>query len=56
MESFKDKLCKEYALTVEQADLLISEMNQMDFKKGDYVVREGERNTNFYIQIGRAHV
>ena len=49
MESFKDKLCKEYALTLEQADLLLSEMDLVEFKKGDYVVREGERNTNFYI-------
>ena len=49
MESFKEKLCKEYALTLEQADLLLSEMDLVEFKKGDYVVREGERNTNFYI-------
>ena len=44
-----DKLSKEYALTVEQIELLLGEMQPVSFRKGDFVVCEGERNTHLYI-------
>ena len=40
-----EKLRKEYALSAEQIDLLLAEMQPIAFAKGEYVVREGERNT-----------
>lgn len=49
MISYKEKLCKEYALTLKQLELLLSVMEYRCFKKGEFVVREGERNSNLYI-------
>ncbi len=49
MEAYKEKLCQEYALSPQQAEELLSKMEVIHFKKGDFVVREGERNTNLYI-------
>lgn len=49
METYKEKLCREYALTIQQADSLLAEMELVHFKKGEFVVREGERNTNLYV-------
>lgn len=49
MMSLIDKLSKEYALSVEQIELLLAEMQPVTFRKGEFVVREGERNTHLYI-------
>ena len=49
MKMFLDKLSKEYALSVEQIELLLAEMQPVAFRKGEFVVREGERNSHLYI-------
>ena len=49
MQSFIEKVSKDYALTLQQTETLLSYMKPVEFQKGDFIVREGERNTNFYI-------
>lgn len=49
MNLLRDKIEKEYALSSNQLDLLLAEMEPVVFKKGDFVVQEGERNENLYI-------
>lgn len=49
MQSFIEKVSKDYALTLQQSEMLLSYMEPVEFQKGDFIVREGERNTNFYI-------
>ena len=49
MISLIDKQSKEYALTVEQIEVLLDERQAVTFRKGEFVVREGERNTHLYI-------
>ena len=49
MIDYKEKICVEYALSIEQLNSLLAEMDTVHFNKGDFVVREGERNTSLYI-------
>lgn len=49
MESFEERLCRRCGLTKADVDMLISAMRCEEWKRGEVLVREGRRNTGFYI-------
>lgn len=49
METMIKKFCQRYKLPEESLRELLSHMTEYHFGKGDTIVKEGERNTNFYI-------
>lgn len=58
MDAFIQKFCDRYSLPVALCLQLLGEMEKFTFRKGDLLVQEGGRNSNFYIiskGIWRAH-
>ena len=49
MEMMIKKFCQRYRLPEKSLHELLSHMTEYHFGKGDTIVKEGERNTNFYI-------
>lgn len=49
MEQLIAKLHKNYRISEDDLCLLLDNMEERSFRKKDMIVREGERNTNFYI-------
>lgn len=49
METMIKKFCQRYRLPEESLRELLSHMTEYHFSKGETIVQEGERNTNFYI-------
>lgn len=49
MDTFVRKFCDKYSLPVAASLLLLEKMEKVSYRKGDCLVREGERNANFYI-------
>ncbi len=49
MKDFIDIFCRNYGLEATDADILIREMQQINFSKGETIVRNGGFNDAFYI-------
>ncbi|WP_455671091.1 Crp/Fnr family transcriptional regulator [Phocaeicola faecalis] len=49
MDAFVQKFCEKYSLPVTASLQLLEKMEKLRFRKGDFLVQEGERNSNFYI-------
>lgn len=49
MDAFVQKFCEKYSLPVTASLQLLEKMEKLHFRKGDFLVQEGERNSNFYI-------
>lgn len=49
MEVFVQKFCEKYSLPVAASLQLLERMEKFAFRKGDFLVQEGGRNSNFYI-------
>lgn len=49
MEVFVQKFCEKYSLPVTASLRLLDRMEKFTFRKGDFLVQEGGRNSNFYI-------
>lgn len=49
MEVFVQKFCEKYSLPVAASLQLLERMEKFSFRKGDFLVQEGGRNSNFYI-------
>lgn len=49
MDTFVQKFCEKYSLPVALSLQLLEQMEKFTFRKGDFLVQEGERNSNFYI-------
>lgn len=49
MDAFVEKFCEKYSLPVAASMQLLDQMEKYTFRKGDFLVREGGRNSNFYI-------
>lgn len=49
MNLFLDKLCDTYSLSKASAQTLLEKMELIVIHKGEFIVREGERNNNLYI-------
>lgn len=52
MSAFIEKFCEKYALPLSASLQLLDKMEKTNFRKGDCLVSEGERNSNFYL-IGK---
>lgn len=51
MKSFVDKFCKYYQLPEREARQLIDIMELKKCRKGEYIVKQGERNNSLYIVV-----
>lgn len=49
METMIKKFCKKYKLPENSLNGLLSHMTEVRFAKGELILKEGERNTNFYL-------
>ena len=49
MEAFIEKFSRKYNLPTEECRRLVERMERRTFRKGECVVREGERNSDFYV-------
>lgn len=49
MEMMIKKFCQRYRLPEKSLHELLSHMTEYHFGKGESIVKEGERNSNFYI-------
>ncbi|MCD8182571.1 MAG: Crp/Fnr family transcriptional regulator [Bacteroides sp.] len=49
METMIKKFCKKYKLPEQSLSELLSHMTEISFPKGEVVIQEGERNSNFYL-------
>ena len=49
MEHFIESFCKKYNTTEKDCRKLIDIMDVVNYKKGDFLVREGEINNSYYI-------
>lgn len=49
METMIKKFCKKYKLTEKSLSELLSNMTEVSFSKGQLIIKEGERNSNFYL-------
>lgn len=49
MDEFVQKFCEKYSLPITASLQLLAKMEKLHFRKGDFLVQEGERNSNFYI-------
>lgn len=49
MEAFIEKFSRKYNLPPEECRQLVERMERRTFRKGECVVREGERNSDFYV-------
>lgn len=49
METMVKNFCKKYKLPESGLSALLSHMTEVRFGKGEFIVREGERNSNFYL-------
>ena len=49
MDASVRKFCEKYSLPITVSLQLLEKMEKFSFRKGDFLVQEGERNSNFYI-------
>lgn len=49
MDTFIQKFCEKYSLPITTSLQLLDKMEKFTFRKGDFIVQEDERNSNFYI-------
>ena len=49
MDAFVRNFCEKYSLPITVSLQLLEKMEKFSFRKGDFLVQEGERNSNFYI-------
>ncbi|MEG0994199.1 MAG: Crp/Fnr family transcriptional regulator [Bacteroidales bacterium] len=49
MKSFVEKISNNYGVPVATVELLLAQMEELSFRKGEFVVHAGQRNTLFYI-------
>ena len=49
MDAFIQKFCEKYSLPIALSLQLLDNMEKFTFRKGDFLVQEGGRNSNFYM-------
>ena len=49
MDAFIQKFCEKYSLPIALSLQLLDNMEKFTFHKGDFLVQDGGRNSNFYI-------
>ncbi len=49
MKAFIEILREKYGLAQPEAEKLLEQMELLTYRKGEHIVREGERNSSFYL-------
>lgn len=49
MKTFSEILHEKYGLSASESEQLLAQMEQLTYRKGEHIVREGERNSSLYL-------
>ena len=49
MKTFSEILHEKYGLSASESEQLLEQMELLTYRKGEHIVREGERNSSFYL-------
>lgn len=51
MKTFSEILHEKYGLSVSESEQLLAQMERLTYRKGEHIVREGERNSSLYLVV-----
>lgn len=49
MKTFSEILYEKYGLSASESEQLLAQMERLTYRKGEHIVREGERNSSLYL-------
>lgn len=49
MRTFSEILHEKYGLSASESEQLLAQMERLTYRKGEHIVREGERNSSLYL-------
>lgn len=49
MKTFSEILHEKYELSASESEQLLAQMERLTYRKGEHIVREGERNSSLYL-------
>lgn len=49
MKTFSEILHEKYGLNASESEQLLAQMERLTYRKGEHIVREGERNSSLYL-------
>lgn len=49
MKTFSEILHEKYGLNASESEQLLTQMERLTYRKGEHIVREGERNSSLYL-------
>lgn len=49
MKTFSEILHEKYGLSASESEQLLTQMERLTYRKGEHIVREGERNSSLYL-------
>mgnify|MGYP001173907533 FL=1 len=49
MKTFSEILHEKYGLSASESEQLLAQMERLTYRKGEHIVREGERNSSLYL-------
>lgn len=49
MKTFSEILNEKYGLNASESEQLLAQMERLTYRKGEHIVREGERNSSLYL-------
>lgn len=49
MKTFSEILHEKYGLSASKSEQLLAQMERLTYRKGEHIVREGERNSSLYL-------
>lgn len=49
MKTFSEILHEKYGLNTSESEQLLAQMERLTYRKGEHIVREGERNSSLYL-------
>lgn len=51
MKTFSEILHEKYGLNASESEQLLTQMERLTYRKGEHIVREGERNSSLYLVV-----
>lgn len=51
MKTFSEILHEKYGLSASESEQLLAQMERLTYRKGEHIVREGERNSSLYLVV-----
>lgn len=51
MKTFSEILHEKYGLNASESEQLLAQMERLTYRKGEHIVREGERNSSLYLVV-----